>query len=1381
MGAESRCRGCGGALPSSALGGLCPVCLLRQGLDGDNSAPGNTGFHANLTQAPVTAGVPSVLAESCGTVPQTLLRDTDPGPLVLPGSPEMPAAGERTGRLQLLGEIARGGMGAVLKGRDNDIGRDLAVKVLLDSHRDKPDLIRRFIEEAQIGGQLQHPGIVPIYELGALADSRPYFAMKLVKGRTLSSLLDARPDPAHDLPRYLSIFEALCQTMAYAHARGVIHRDLKPSNIMVGSFGEVQVMDWGLAKVLPQGGAIDDAAAGKTRDRDTVIATARSGSDTDSDLSRAGSVMGTPSYMAPEQARGEVDLLDERCDVFALGSILCEILTGEPAFTGRSSGEIQRRASRGELKDALDRLVACGADAELIALARDCLASELADRPRHADAIAERIIAHRTGVQERLRHAEIARAEEKARALEATKRARVERDRLRLTVALAAAVLGLILLGGGGWAYLAQLRATRRAATERVVTQALEEANLLRGQAKAAAVGDLVKWSEAHAVAKQALSLLLAGEPSAALHARVNTLLADLQREQADAANRAAQASRDRRFLERLEAVRLDHFGEPDKWFPKARDASYATAFREFGIDIDRLDPTEAGRRVRARSNPLELAFFLDDWALVRREALNAGGEAPKDRDPWRHLIAAARAADPDPWRNKLRGLIGSKDSEAVKRLAHDEDALGAQPARSLQLLAQVLEAHDDKAQAEKLLKRAWRLRPDDFWSCSQLARNSAKERVRFATAAVALRPGSAPGHLALAEALAASNEPVPFSLALGGLRGVATYTDDPASWAEAETYPQRPFSSPGPVALDSFIFSSYKKLGEPYCELICLAAYKFKLNDEIIEECREAVRLNPMDAATRRGFARVLMHTEGKLDEAIEQYRQAMRLQPVDVFKGDDFGYHLALNGRSEEAIRVLGEVRRASSQYRSFIAPLPLFLGTLLRKEGKIQAAVSEFRQELLAGENPDFVAGFLRTTAKPEEAISIFRERMRLHPQEISTIAHLGDVFRSQGRLDEESALYREAIRLDPKAAKLHGLLAHVLERQRKRDEAKAEFANEIGLHRDAIQRNSKDALARQSLAGALFDQGMWDEALKELREAFRIAPSSEPYNRFAMDFYSHGNVYQAITLSREAVRLNPTDHAAHYNLGYYLLDSGEADTAVAEFREALRIQPNNPAYLDSLASAQFATGELKAALGNLQQAALVMKEFCPPYLLAHLRRIERLSSLEPRLGTILGGQDVPADAPGKLDVAELCRVTRRSGAAARLYREAFQARPALADDLSSQQRLHAALAAACAGTKLRPAKDDPALDDTARARWRAQALEWLRAERDSCAKLLTQGLPAQRAHACKTLDILRHHRDLAPLRDEAGLKQLPDDERKAWPTFWAEVNALLAKAQ
>ena len=156
-------------------------------------------------------------------------------------------------------------MGAVLKGRDPDLGRDLAVKVLLEGHRDKPEMVRRFVEEAQIGGQLQHPGIVPVYELGTFADRRPYFTMKLVKGRTLARPCwrNASTAPRDDLPAVPVHLRVHLPDVAYAHARGVIHRDLKPSNVMVGSFGEVQVMDWGLAKVLLKEGGVADAKAGK--------------------------------------------------------------------------------------------------------------------------------------------------------------------------------------------------------------------------------------------------------------------------------------------------------------------------------------------------------------------------------------------------------------------------------------------------------------------------------------------------------------------------------------------------------------------------------------------------------------------------------------------------------------------------------------------------------------------------------------------------------------------------------------------------------------------------------------------------------------------------------------------------------------------------------------------------------------------------------------------------------------------------------------------------------------------------------------------------------------------------------------------------------------
>ncbi len=532
QGTDAPAQPLSGALPTSVADH--PDSEIKREL-----AWGGTGVESSSVLARIAATV--------GQVPHVLLRDSElengPGPIVKLSSTEISELSERLGRYQLFGEIARGGMGAVLKGRDNDLGRDLAVKVLLESHRDKPELIRRFVEEAQIGGQLQHPGIVPIYELGTFADRRPFFAMKLVKGRTLSGLLDERCDPARELPRFLSIFASVCQTMAYTHARGVIHRDLKPSNIMVGSFGEVQVMDWGLAKVLPQGGAADDAAAGKTRAGDTVIATAQSAGNADSDLSIAGSVMGTPSYMAPEQARGEVDQLNERCDVFAMGSILCEILTGEPAFTGRSSGEIQRKASRGELKDATDRLDASGVDLELIALAKDCLATEREDRPRHAGEVAARINGYQSGVQERLRLAEIARAEEKARAEEATKRVRVERDRVRLTVALAASVLGLALLGSSGAFWVVQQRQARLTGVEATL------ARIEAIQDQAAADGaEPTRWREALAAADQALASI--GELAASQPGRRLGVLRD------KIAEELAQAEGDTKLIEELTNLR---------------------------------------------------------------------------------------------------------------------------------------------------------------------------------------------------------------------------------------------------------------------------------------------------------------------------------------------------------------------------------------------------------------------------------------------------------------------------------------------------------------------------------------------------------------------------------------------------------------------------------------------------------------------------------------------------------------------------------------------------------------------------------------------------------------------------------------------------------
>jgi len=325
----------------------------------------------------------ALIADRTGLAPKVLLSDSDSehgaSPVVDPNAATTRLVPQGRGNYQLLGEIARGGMGVILKGHDTDLGRDIAVKVLDPELSKRPEVVQRFVEEAQIGGQLQHPGIVPVYDLGLMADDRPYFTMKLVKGRTLAALFQQRKTPSDNRGRLLAIFESVCQTMAYAHSKGVLHRDLKPANIMVGAFGEVQVVDWGLAKVLHRGGVADERRAKQTLH--TVIETVRSGPGSSGSDSLVGSVMGTPAYMAPEQAQGEIEKLDERADVFSLGAILCEILTGRPPYEELPDEGVLLQAARAKLDPARTRIEACEADPALKRLCLECLSPARAARP----------------------------------------------------------------------------------------------------------------------------------------------------------------------------------------------------------------------------------------------------------------------------------------------------------------------------------------------------------------------------------------------------------------------------------------------------------------------------------------------------------------------------------------------------------------------------------------------------------------------------------------------------------------------------------------------------------------------------------------------------------------------------------------------------------------------------------------------------------------------------------------------------------------------------------------------------------------------------------------------------------------------------------------
>jgi serine/threonine-protein kinase len=1032
------------------------VMHLAQGLDESAASPSE-----QLPVDPDAFGTVPALGSSALTALWPHDGENKPPRVLLPEPPDEDSAIVRThcddlldalggvaGRYQVLGEIARGGMGMVLKARDADLGRDLALKVLLERHRGDQDVVRRFVEEAQIGGQLQHPGIVPVHELGTLADRRPFFAMRLVKGRTLAALLSERmkdeggrmkggntvdddsgasfivhpssfqndssliPHPSSfpsDLPRFLSIFEQVCQTMAYAHARRVIHRDLKPANVMVGSFGEVQVMDWGLAKVLPEGGVADEAKA--MEKAETYILTVRSGprGSARGSESQAGSVLGTPAYMAPEQARGEVDRIDERADVFGLGAILCEILTGRPPYMGATREEVRAMAARGELADALRHLKTCGVDAELIDLARNCMRPERDRRPRNAGEVARQITDYLAGVQERLKEAELARAEAQVRAEEAQVRMAIERSRRRRTLALAAAILGLIVVGGGSSTYLARKRAERRAITERGVAAALGEAIVWRDQArKSAATGSLDHWATALAAARHARDLVAQGETEPALREQVEGNLTALEREQ-----EAAKA--ERRLLDELETIRGS---ESEHWDPKRTDAGYAAAFRAFGIDLDQLEPNEAGKRLAQHAAAVELASYLDDWALAR---VTARGK--KDETSWRRLAAAAQATDPDPWRVALRDQIGRGDQDALRRLAEDQKTLEAQPAASLVLLGKGLAEGVDRALAQRVLRRSWRLSAGDFWLNFELGQVHwtgdghvrPEEATRFYSAAVAIRPRSHVVHSWLGIALSEQGK-----------------------------------------------------------------------SDEAIAEFREAMGLEPGDADAHHNLA-IQLCEQGKLDEAVAENREALRLKPDFALPHNGLGNALSEQGKLDEAIPEYREALRLKPDfYRAHID-----LGNALRRKGLFDEAFVEYRTALRL--KPDFPAAHanvgiaLYHEGKPGEAIAEWREALRLKPDLIEVHINLGTALRSQGEFTQAIAELRRAREL----VKTNPELAQTIERELAATERQASLTARLPA---VLSGKLRPGDARETLAFAqlCYEKKLHGASARFWSEAFRGQP-------------------------------------------------------------------------------------------------------------------------------------------------------------------------------------------------------------------------------------------------------------------------------------------------
>ncbi len=961
--------------------------------------------------------------------------------VVKPRSDAMPTPEQTGDRYRLDGEIARGGMGAILRGRDVDLGRDLAVKVLLEKYTNRPEVARRFIEEAQIGGQLQHPGVVPVYDIGRFGD-RPFFTMKLVKGQTLSSLLAERADHAQERPRLLGITLQVAQTLAYAHAKGVIHRDLKPANIMVGAFGEVQVMDWGLAKVLAEGGVADEERASRAHQQPedvTMIRTARSsgtagsfGADTE-----AGSLLGTPAYMPPEQANGEIARLDRRADVFGLGAILCEILTGKPPYVGRSSEEVRRKAANGDLADAAARLDACGADQELIALTKGCLAPEAIDRPKDAQAVADGLSAYLNGVQERLQSAERERAVAMAREAEQRKQRKVQ-------LALAAAVLGL-LLGGGAFAWwrneqaqLVRQREGRNAEAVAALLGQAEEALRADDAAKAAVVLDAARKRSAEGGAEKEAE-------------RLGRLAADLA------------------LLRDLDAIDQFRWTWAENQFPDPAVVASRTreALSRFGADPDAVSADDATARVSASVVRERIVSALDRLLRYQKTAGVRAVLRRLDADPYRDAVRDAVLAN-DNWA-KLAELAGQ--SAALEQSPGFVAFLGESHAISVERRRQLLEAAVSRRSGDLSLLMTLGLTYKSEWN----------ERLRWFQAAVAAAPANYAAHINLGsalrdkgqldEAIACFNKAIELDPKLAMAHNkLGLALGDTGQLDEAIVCFNKA------IELDPKCAGAHSNLGVRLQD-------KGQL-DEAIVRFNKAIELDPKFAGAHYNMGRALQ-SKGQLDEAIACYNKAIELDPKYAPAHCNLGVALYYKGQLDEAIACYNKAIELDPK----LATAHNGLGSVLYHMGHVDEAIDCFKKAIeldpKCATHHSNLGRALRHKGQVDEAIDCYKKAIELDPKYPNAHYELGNTLQSKGQVDEAIDCYKKAIELDPKNSVAHTNLGTALRHKGEVDEA-------IDRFKKAIELDPKLAAAHGNLGLALGDKGQLDEAIDCFKKAIELDP-------------------------------------------------------------------------------------------------------------------------------------------------------------------------------------------------------------------------------------------------------------------------------------------------
>jgi serine/threonine protein kinase/tetratricopeptide (TPR) repeat protein len=877
-------------------------------------------------------------------------------------------------RYEVLRPHARGGLGLLSVARDAELGREVALKEMLADVADDAVSRERFVREAEVTGGLEHPGIVPVYGLGRHADGRPYYAMRLIRGESLEQAIKRlhAGEAGYALRGLLTRFVAACNALAYAHSRGVIHRDVKPANVMLGPYGETLVVDWGLAKVVGSSASDKPLPAGSPLPI----------RDGDSQATRAGSLLGTPPYMSPEQARGQVDSLGPATDVYSLGATLYSILTGRSPVQGSDAVTTLEKVSRGDW--TAPRQLSQSVPAALDAVCCKAMALQPEDRyasPLELAADVERWL-----------------ADEPVTAWHEPWPVRTGRWVRRHRTLVSTAVV-VLLLGGAGLVWQQRIQARQRA--ERDQRRAIAEAALQRSN-DALVRG---RWAEARAALQQAEDRLpdATGENS----------------------RRIAALRRDLDLVQRLDDIRMDRSVrvQGGHFETETADRDYEATFRGAGLGSPEDNAAFTAARVSDSAVRDTLVAALDDWADV------ATGERRA------RILEVARRADPDPTRDRLRDSAAWQDPQTLAKLAREAPADAITPG----LAATIGGKLANSGEGEEMLRAAQARVPGDFWlnySLGQVLVQSHRpaQAEAFMRAAIAARPKNSAAHNGLAVALERQgrlHEATAVIRHALELDPTAAPAQTNLGWLLAR---QGKFAEAEPVLrraaeLDPKSAKIYADIGWTLTGLNRL--------DEAEDALRKALALDPKEAVAHDFLGR-LLEARGNWTDAAASYRKAIESDPKNPWAPANLGWLLDRQGKLQEAEALYRKSLALDPNNTVGLTNL----GWLVDRQGKLEEAADLYRKATQAdATNPwalNNLGWLLERQDKVDQAVPFYQKAVAASPSIATVQANLARSLLKTGHFADARETAKRAVDLfspnDPDRLSAMGFLRRAMSAER-----------------------------------------------------------------------------------------------------------------------------------------------------------------------------------------------------------------------------------------------------------------------------------------------------------------------------------------------------------